>query len=171
MKDMPKIMVQAPDPYPSIEVESQNPRYARLLMEDIASYNGEMTAIYQYQYQNWILSHQNQLIASTMQRIARVEMHHLDMLGRLIILLGGDPGCMTIPGNRRSAWVGNYVNYDKNLRNLLTHNVVAEQAACRIYKAQIEMIEDKKVSAILSRIVRDEELHVSIFQDFLMYLS
>lgn len=41
----------------------------------------EMTAIMSYEYQHWILASCRPELAVTVFRIAKVEMHHLDMLG------------------------------------------------------------------------------------------
>ena len=51
----PLIPASAAGPYPAIEVERENPRYAMMLMQDMASQKGEMTSIYQYLYEHWVL--------------------------------------------------------------------------------------------------------------------
>lgn len=100
-----KIPVAASEPYPPIKVEGKNHHYAQLLGQDLASSWGEMSAIYGYLYQHWILNKPQAALQTVLFRIAKVEMHHLNILGQLIRMLGGDPKCIGIPpGTTR--WYG-----------------------------------------------------------------
>ncbi|MBS1328178.1 MAG: rubrerythrin family protein, partial [Oscillospiraceae bacterium] len=82
-------------PYPPLKVTGPNIQAACRLSQALAGAKSEMTAIMSYEYQHWILASCRPELAVTVFRIAKVEMHHLDMLGQLIVLLGADPrfGC------------------------------------------------------------------------------
>ena len=80
---------QALPPYPPIHPQ-KNPCYARLLAEDYAGVQSELTAIAQYLYQS-VLTQTEPALAKTLARIAQDEMHHLQILAKLIHALGGDP--------------------------------------------------------------------------------
>ena len=179
MKAMPKqatgradaeLPVSADLPYPEIQVERPNRAYARILMQDIAATRGEMTAIYQYLYQNWTLTEGYGELAQILPRIAEVEMHHLDIIGRLIVLLGGDPRCFSPMGNGFYPWSGNMVNYSRSVRRILADNISLEQSAIDCYTAQAAVIEDRFVAEQLRRLAMDEQLHRSIFETFLKRL-
>ena len=161
------IPVKAAAPYPELKVEERNIHYANILTCDLASATGEMTTIYQYLYQNWILNKKFEEIAQTINRISEVEMHHLNMLGSLIDMLGGNPKCEAIRGYKRFFWQGSMVNYSRELPVLLKSNIYLEQTAVKEYTEQSSCIEDPYVSAVLARIAEDEEIHYAAYQDFL----
>lgn len=164
-------LVAASEPYPKIEVSKPNLRYAHILSQDFASAKGEMTAIFEYLYQHWILGNIDSEFAKLLARIAVVEMHHLDILGQLIVLLGGTPQCASIQHNRPIVWNGGMMNYTKQLKDMLTFNLYLEQSAIDAYTAHARGIEDPNVSAILLRIVQDERIHLQIFQDTMATLT
>lgn len=166
-KPIEKIPVAAQGPYPPIEVQGKNHHYAQLLSQDLASSRGEMTAIYQYLYQDWILEKRHAGLKEVLLGIAKVEMHHLNILGQLIQLLGGEPRCMSFGGHNPVVWNGNMVNYNKGLRQILSYNIVCEQSAADSYLKHAQMIHDDPVSAMLRRLAQDELVHRDIFSGFL----
>lgn len=166
-KDGNQILVAAAEPYPPIKAERPNPHYALLLSGNLASSKGEMTAIYRYLYQSWRMGEEQPELQKLMQRVAKVEMRHLDILGQLIELLGGDPRCMSCGRHSPVPWNGSMVHYSKGLKQMLNRNVVAEQSAADSYLKHAKMIEDPYVSAMLRRIAKDELLHRDIFSQYL----
>ncbi len=166
-----ELVVTSPGSYPPLEVERPHFPYARMLMQDLSSSHSEMTAIYQYLYQDWIIADQVPELASALRKIAQVEMHHLDILGRMIVLLGGDPRCQAMPNNRRSAWNGNNLTYTHTVVSFLKSNITAEQFARNTYLAQANMVQDPKVSAVLRKLAADEDVHIGIFRRFLSELE
>lgn len=162
-----KISVSSSLPYPNIAIEKPNEKYAQLLSLDFASPNSEMTAIFGYAYQNWIFNSEFSHIANTIARISMVEMHHLDILGQLILLLGGNPKYQVLYQNNYFVWNGNAVNYSKNIKQCITNNIKAEQNAFDNYVSQAKLIKDTNVSAMLTRISLDEQIHINIFNNYL----
>ena len=157
--------VASPAPYPAITVDCQNPQYALLISQNLSGPQGEMTAIYQYMYQDWILSALHPEIAAILKQIAKVELHHLDVFGQLVFLLGGDPRGQARPNVYRSAWNGNMINYTRDVKKILSYNAFTEQTAFDTYMSQAEMIQDEHVSALLTRIAQDEKIHIQLYQD------
>lgn len=166
MSDKNKIIFHAESPYPPIKVEEPNLKYACLLQADEASDKSEFTSISQYVYQSWIFQACYKEIAHGIIKIAEVEMHHLDMLGKLIILLGGEPKLQS--GYR--IWNGNMVNYTVSPVNMLKSSIMLEVAAIETYEKQINYIKDKYIVDILKRIVEDEQIHLKIFNNYLSEL-
>ena len=169
--DIPRIPVQASPPYPPITVEGRNISYAQILSSDFAGSKGEMSAIYQYIYQSWILQEQHPLISETLLRIAKVEMQHLNILGQLTIKLGGNPKCQFIQNRRSIVWNGSMVNYTQNLQEMLKANMADEQYAADMYMRHATMIQDGDISALLARLSLDELQHKSIVEGFLEQIS
>ncbi len=165
-----QVPVEAASPYPEIRVVGVNPRYAELLLQDISDAKGEMTALYQYIYQDWCFRHQFQELACLLRRIAAVEMRHLDILGRLNLLLGGNPILRTQAANPQTAWNGNMIYYGRNIKPLLADNVSLERAAADAYLAQAEVIQDPFVAAMLKRLALDEQIHHHLFTSYLSQL-
>lgn len=166
-QEPPRTLYAAPDPYPAIEVDGPNPHYAQMLKMSLASPKSETTSVTQYVYQSWVLQSEFPEMSEAMHQVAKVEMHHLDIMGRLIDCLGGTPSYSCIQRNRQMPWNGSMVFYARMVRQMMQNNILAEQDAIRQYSKQIQMIQDVHVKAILGRIILDEELHIHLFKKYL----
>ena len=67
------------------------------------------SAITSYLYQSWILQKNYPEVASTIRRIAQVEMHHINILGDLIIRLSGNPKYISYQPRGTVFWNGRMV--------------------------------------------------------------
>ncbi|TDA66993.1 MAG: hypothetical protein D9V47_11795 [Clostridia bacterium] len=151
---------RAPGPYPPIMVRERNTDYARVIYDDFAGRDSELTAITQYLYHHFAAN--NMEVADLLENIAMVEMHHLEMLGQVIVLLGGDPRYW---GSGLSYWNGSYVNYETDLCRALQANLPGEQVAQQTYQNHAAQIQDPYVREILLRIARDEEVHERLLRE------
>ena len=84
-------------PLPPIRIERKNPEYARLLLADYAGKAGEFTASTQYIYQAFITHQSHPRLSEDLEHISIAEMRHMERLGKLIVLLGGNPLLRTCP--------------------------------------------------------------------------
>ena len=146
-----------PEPYPPMEVAERNLTYAKILARDYAGTVSEMTAITQYVYHNLDIG--NKEVSDLMMCIARVEMHHLHMLGTLIKKLGGDPRYEV----ESNYWNAGFVKYGRNMCQQITLDIDAEYAAIRQYKLHLTYIDDPFVKEVIKRIIMDEEYHIKLF--------
>lgn len=157
-------------PYPLLQVEGKNLQYANLLMWDYASASSELTTITQYSYQSFCFyadPAQKELV-HVLEQIAQVEMRHFRILGRLIVLLGGDPKLCICKRNRRKPWNGCMPDYRCCcVKEVLKRNIAGEEAAIQAYRTRIECIQDECVVSALKRIILDEEVHIEIFESML----
>lgn len=151
-------------PYPSPRVENKNLNYAKLLLENYAGSISEDTAIHLYFYQHIILEKEYPEISHILEEISIVEMHHLELLGETINLLGETPFFGTYTNCNVIYWDGNNVNYNMDIKNILKINMDAERETIKNYKRNIEFIDDIYIKQLLRRIIEDEELHLSIFE-------
>lgn len=165
--DPDKVPVTAGLPYPPLAVVEQNPSYARILMEDTGGPQGELTATCQYLYDNWCLEPRLEHIADTLKRISEVEMHHLDLLSRLILMLGGDPRYQTFDGETPIPWTSGVLRYSTDPNRILRYSIYLEERAVRTYRSQAARIKDPNVSAILLRIALDEQVHAEVLKELL----
>ena len=166
--DLPAVNhFHAPSPYPPVEVEGQNLRYAQILHQDTASAQGEFTAVNLYIYQSWLFDAVSPGAGKIMRELAIVEMHHLDLLSRVINLLGGDPTFSAVRNNRSIVWNGSMVHYCKSFPQMIRYNIKAEQEAVATYRRHLTLIKDVHIKALIERIIQDEEVHLSIFRKML----
>ena len=157
-----------PEPHPKISVTRPNRELAILLTQDLAAAKSEMTTIHQYVYQSWMIQEKYPEISEGLSKIAAVEMHHFDILGKLIQMLGGNPKCQSINRGRFTVWNGNMINYHTGIRQILLNDISSEQFAYKAYTLQSASVPDPKVSAILARLSLDEKLHAEILHDYLL---
>ena len=153
-----------PSPYPEIKVQAVNRKYAAILMDDYAGPESELTAITQYLFLQATAKGKGAEAGRTAVRIAITEMHHMEMLASVIVLLGGRP---VFSGNQSAGkgfWSGRYPYYGTALCDRLQAALNGEYQAIQNYEQHIRMIEDPDVQAILKRIVLDETLHVKILK-------
>lgn len=149
-------------PYPPIQVEGENTKYAKILLEDYAGEGGEDTAIHRYLYQSFI----QEDVKDTLKGIACVEMKHLDMLGKLIWKLGYLPAFHTIDSNVECIipWTSKYVDYSTDLSKILLDDISKEMQAITRYQKHISEIDDCYIKRVLERIIEDEEVHINCLQ-------
>lgn len=152
--------------YPNVEVDGPNKEYLRLISEDYAGMVSEMTALNQYDYQKLILDNPTyREVSEALEAISHVERLHLDLMGELVILLGGDSRFWSMRKGTPQYWSPQYVNYTKSPRDILLENIKGEEKAIKQYQSHISRIKDPQVTALLKRIVLDEQLHLEIFKD------
>ncbi len=155
-------------PYPPIQVQCRNQDYAALLAFDYCGSVSELSAITQY------INNENRLylwdcrMARTLLGIAMAEMMHLQKLGELIQLLGGEVGyTVTQPGGKQVLWTPECLVLSRDARRMLCADVEAEKDAIAQYKAHIRKINDEYVNAVLRRIIRDEAYHIMLLEGML----
>lgn len=152
-------------PYPRIQVTCRNRNYAELLKIDYCGAVSELSAITQYINNENRLSCEKCACAKTILGIAMAEMMHLQKLGELISLLGGDIDYAAMqPGGKQKLWTPAYVTLSENIRKMLCAGIESEKAAIAQYRKHIHMIDDDCVTAVLQRIIKDEEYHILLLQ-------
>lgn len=162
--------VAADAPYPPLEVNGPNHQIVRMLAFDLASDKSEMTSVTQYMYQGWALDRAFAGIARTLERLAQVEMRHMQILGKLIRMLGGDPRYAALRRGRPFTGMWNGFPTAVLPKPMLLDSFHLEEAAIETYRRQIAVVPDEGVSITLKRIVLDEEVHVRLFEQYLRQL-
>ena len=158
-------------PYPPIRVQEKNLAYANLLSIDYCGSVSELSAITQYINNENRLSGDRCSIAKTILGIAMAEMMHLQKLGELILLLGGELDYSVRTQNgRQQMWTPKYLAISNNPREMMMAGIKAEKDAIRQYQMHIKMIGDDDVNAVLARIIEDEEYHIILFHTLLKEL-
>lgn len=159
-------------PYPTIQVKEKNQAYANLLSIDYCGSVSELSAIAQYINNENCLSARNCPLAKTILGIAMAEMMHLQKLGELISLLGGNVDFMARQQNgRQKMWTPEYLTIPKNPQKMLLADIEAEKGAVSQYRMHIQMINDNCIKDVLERIIMDEEYHIMLLQILMKEVS
>ena len=154
-------------PYPKIEISKKDPMFAYKLLNVYSGRVSELTAINQYSFQSFYLNKYKDL-SNILMEISEVEMHHLKILGDLILALGLIPYYVTYNCNYEATpWSADYVDYTTDYRNMLLVNINSEVSAIKDYNKLISETNDPNVKEILNRIIMDEERHINIFSELL----
>ncbi|MGN0666181.1 MAG: ferritin family protein [Huintestinicola sp.] len=157
-------------PYPEIRVESENKALASRISELYAGKDSELTAISRYVYQSIIFKDTYAEFAEIFLTIARAEMHHLHMLGRLVFLLGGDPVFCTEHRGKSACWNGEYSVSPRDIAAAVVTDLSDEQKAYASYISLARQAGDKYVFAVLTRIALDEMIHAAALRSILAKL-
>ena len=159
------MIYQSKIPYPKVEVETKNYMYANLIRKSYAGEVSEDTAIHLYFYQSLILKDKYPEVSKILERISVVEMKHLEILGRVIHLLGVKPIYSSPYNNNISKYFNaSYVKYNDKLKEILLIDIEAETQAIYYYNYLIKVIDDKYIKNIIKRILVDEQIHLDIFK-------
>lgn len=152
-------------PYPPIQVKERNQKYADLLSMDYCGSVSEMSAITQYINNENRMSCEKCPLAKTILGIAMAEMIHLQKLGELIHLLGGNIDFVARQSNgRQKMWTPAYLTIPQNVEKMIWADIESERAAINQYKIHMKAINDEYVNAVLARIIKDEEYHIMMLQ-------
>lgn len=152
-------------PYPVVQVKEKNQAYANLLSIDYCGSVSEMSAITQYINNENCLSCEKCSVAKTILGIAMAEMIHLQKLGEMIFLLGGNIDFTAKQQNgRQRMWTPEYLTLSREVRKILSSGIESEKAAINQYRMHMKIINDNYINAVLARIVRDEEYHIMLLQ-------
>lgn len=160
-----KIITSDSSPYPEIQVQGENRRLAAQLSAAFGGAEGEFGNISEYVYQSIIFSGSE--YGKIFMELAKVEMHHLAMVGQLIRKLGGNPIFGWYSEGHEQFWNGSLVNYTGDLLSALVHDLNGEQHAYAAYVSLARQSGDRYVFAVLTRIALDEMIHASLLKSLI----
>lgn len=154
-------------PYPSTKTSFKQKQVANMLLDALVKGDSaEFTAIAQYLQHSHTI--EDKEVADQIFCIALIEMRHLDLLGDLIVSLGGED--LRYWAANQSYWNGGEVNYGTSMCEKLSLDIVSEQNAIHMYNGLIRNIEQfkdpqlRQVTALLRRIREDEIIHLETFK-------
>ena len=84
------------------------------------------------------------------------------MLGATINMLGLRPSYTFYQGTRRLRWNSGFVQYGRNLREMLDLDLAAEQRAIEAYEQAVRLIPEEQIQKLLRHIIEEEKKHVQI---------
>ena len=155
------------EPYPSIDNLDMNIAYGQILLSNIGGLQCEMNAVSLYFYNHVILEQLWPELSQAMHKISIVEMHHLEIFAKMCCHLGVDPRLWDCQNDFLEYWSPGYNVYPRQLNTLLENAIIQEQNTIQIYQHQASCIHEPIIQDVLNRIIKDEQLHVEIFEKFL----
>ena len=151
--------------YRRIIVKGENSKFADLILLNYAGSVSELSAVTQYVYHEIALKYKFEEVSETLEGIAEIEMHHLQMLGELIVKLGKDPGYWICKHKKISLWTPEFLSYNTNLKKALIVDITDEKEAIAQYKRTKKQIDDPYIIDIIDRIILDEEYHIKLLTE------
>ncbi|HEY9798517.1 MAG TPA: manganese catalase family protein [Leptolyngbyaceae cyanobacterium] len=168
----------------SINVDTPNPHFAQLLLEQFGGATGELSAALQYWVQSFHV--ENPGIKDMLQDIAIEEFSHLEMVGKLIevhtknvdqteafqstlfAVRGVGPHFLDSQG---SAWTAAYLNEGGDVVRDLRANIAAEAGARQTYEQLIKLAPDAGTKDTLVHLLTREVSHTKMFMKALESLG
>ena len=157
--------------YPSLKEIGEDVETLKIISPAYAGREGELTATLQYVYQSIMLSKQGkQECAKAVMEIAKCEMHHLEILGSMIVNLGAPPIYTACPPYPVGYYSASCVNYTKSPRQMICADICAEENAISQYERMLLRVKNSAVSLVLSRLLEDEREHLRTLNELLSTL-
>lgn len=164
---MPKPM-SINEPFPTTEGISHDALSLRIISPAYASSDSELTAILQYIYHSFFFAEKGyDEISDTLESIAISEMFHLKLLGKTVLALGAPPMYAQFPQTGFNFYSAKYVSYGCALKEMLENDIVGERRAICGYEKMLKRLTNQQVKALISRILKDEYLHLETLEKIL----
>ena len=149
------------EPYPSLDGIEENRRSAAVISGLYAGRHGELNAVLQYVYQSfYFFKNGEEETAGLLIGIALAEMEHLEILGKLLLVLGRSPEYSAWNGFFNEYYSARNVVYATESFKMLLDDISAEMLAVKDYREAAKTVGEGKVADVLNRIRLDEELHI-----------
>lgn len=146
--------------YPKLQNVLKNPVYAQKLYNDFSGNLSELSTILQYTYEH-INNDLGNTISNIILSISIVEMKHLNMIGKLIQMLGLPPYYIDAS---LKPWNIDCIKYDTgSIKETLRYNIYLEREAIKGYKRAIMGTRNASIQRLFNRIILDERTHIDIF--------
>ena len=155
-------------PYPETEGIGKDEKSATIVSPAYAGREGEITAILQYVFQTHYFEREgDRETADILAGIARTEMHHLDILGGLLLELGVSPVYVSPLPRGMRFYAADKVSTAVTPCKMLLDDVAGELNAIAEYDYILANLTNERVSAVIKRIRLDEEFHVKVLRGLL----
>jgi bacterioferritin (cytochrome b1) len=154
--------------YPRLARIKRNDYYLGIVQDLYCGKEGEMPNFLQFTYQANILLPFGNDFARLFGMIATEELLHCQLLAETIISLGGDP----VLCDNQGRWLGGrWLDYVKDVKQMLTLNIETKQKNIIDYKTAASKIDDMAVKQMLVAITKDEENILQKLKDALKQIS
>ncbi len=154
-------------PYPNLDNITPNRKDAMIISSAYSGYKGELSAILQYTYHHFWFDLKDIETAEILEGISISEMTHFEILGKTLLKLGIDPVFSVCPPYTYDFYSTYSISYSRTPAKMILDDITSELDTISHYKQMLNNVCDESVSAVISRIILDEELHVRVLKEIL----
>jgi bacterioferritin len=147
--------------YPLPDKLPRNIRWARILLNIYSGKDSELTSMHQYLYHHLMAGPTMPDIAENLLFLAQQELEHLNLLGATINMLGLRPSYTFYQGTRRLRWNAGFVQYGRNLKEMIELDLAGESRMMDHYEQAIRLISDEQIQKLLHHIMEEEKMHIN----------
>ena len=139
-----------------IKVEGKNKKYAEILKEDYSSTFSDLSSFLLFKYESFLYFDKDNYFNKNMNKIANDSLAHIEILGRIISLLGGTPDHMNFKPNEYF--------YLKSKEELIEVNIRIIKEKIILYTKHLNEIEDQYIKTILTDFIIEERKNLEIME-------
>ena len=136
-----------------IKVQGKNKKYVELLMEIYKGKFSDLTTFLLFRYESYIFNNKDSYFSSNMLKLSNDSLDHLDILGKIINLLGGKP-----------EYIFNDIFYDIDKEKLIEINIRLIKEKIILYTKNLNEIEDIYIKDILKNFIIEERKNLEIME-------
>ncbi|MGI5841920.1 MAG: ferritin-like domain-containing protein [Christensenellales bacterium] len=154
--------------YPKLSRIKHNSYYLGLVQNLFCGKEGKIVSFLQLSYQANVLSVFGNRFSSFFSKLANDELFHIKLLSEAIVALGGDP----VLTDNKGLWLsGRWLDYVKDVKQMLWLNIELKQKTIIDYKTTISKIDDVQVKNVLNLILKDEQEMLNALKEELKSIS
>lgn len=150
-------------PYPSTDNLQKDVLSGQIISFAYATQQGELQATLQYVFHHYYLDNDG---GEILMGIALAEMNHVEILGKAMLQLGVTPLYIQYPNSKRY-YDTSTVSQSTSPSKMLMDDIEGELNAITDYKKMLNVLKNEQVSAIIQRIILDEQLHLETLKKLL----
>ena len=139
-----------------IKVQGKNKKYLDLLLEDYCGKFSDLTTFLLFRYESYLFSKSDSYFSSNMYKLSNDSLTHLDILGKIITLLGGVPNHLSFNINE--------LFYNEDKEKLIEINIRLIKEKIILYTNHMNQIDDTYIKDILSNFIIEERKNLEIIE-------
>ncbi len=139
-----------------IKVESKNKKYAETLKKIYTSSFGDLNSFLLYKYENYLFCETDSYFSSNMNKLSNDSLIHMEIIGRIISMLGGVPNY--------NGFVINDIFYNDDKEKLLEVDIRITKEKIILYTKILNEINDNYIKEIITNFIVDERKNLEILE-------
>ena len=139
-----------------IKVESKNKKYAETLKKIYTSSFGDLNSFLLYKYENYLFCETDSYFSSNMNKLSNDSLIHMEIIGRIISMLGGVPNY--------NGFVINDIFYNDDKEKLLEVDIRITKEKIILYTKHLNEIDDKYIKQVLTSFIVEERKNLKILE-------
>lgn len=139
-----------------IKVEGKNKKYAELLKKNYSGKFSDLSSFLLFKYEYALFSKSDSSFALNMNKMASDSLAHLDVFGKIISLLGGNP-------NYSNFIINDLLYLDTKIK-LIEVNIRVIKEKIILYTKHLNEIDDIYIKDILKNFIIEERKNLEIME-------